>query len=61
MTKRYRSRIMEAVHETAEGMHRADIMDDIVHAKITLRYLGKPAGTAVAASSPIEETVQATT
>ena len=42
MTKQETSRLTKAILETADGMHRAGIMGDAVHAKITLRHLGKP-------------------
>lgn len=45
MTKQENSRLTKAILETANGMHRIGIMDDAAHAKITLRHLGKPAGT----------------
>ena len=46
MTKQEPSRLAKAILETATGMHRAGIMDDDEHTKITLRHLGKPAGAA---------------
>ena len=39
MTKRHLSRTMEAIHETADGMHRAGIMDADAHASKTPRHL----------------------
>ena len=46
MAKQTVSPLMKAILETADGMHRVGIMDGAAHAKITLRHLGKPAGTA---------------
>jgi putative transcriptional regulator len=46
MAKQRMSRLTEAILETADGMHRAGIMDDEAHAKMTLRHLGKGVGTA---------------
>jgi putative transcriptional regulator len=37
------SRIVKALLETADGMHRIGIMDDMTHAKITMRHLGDKA------------------
>lgn len=37
------SRLREAILETAEGMHRAGIMDETTYRKITLRHLGPEA------------------
>jgi putative transcriptional regulator len=37
------SRLREAILETAEGMHRAGIMDSPTFRKITLRHLGSDA------------------
>lgn len=34
------SRMVKAMLETADDMRRAGIMDDMTHAKITLRHLG---------------------
>ena len=46
MAKQEPSRLAKAILETADGMHRTGIMGDDVHAKITLRHLGKPIGAA---------------
>jgi putative transcriptional regulator len=37
------SRLTKALLETADDMRRAGIMDDMAHAKITLRHLGDKA------------------
>jgi len=34
------SRLTEALLETAEGMHRTGIMDDVTYHQITVRHLG---------------------
>jgi putative transcriptional regulator len=44
------SRMVRALLETADDMRRAGIMDDMTHAKITLRHLGDKAD---AATEPI--------
>jgi putative transcriptional regulator len=44
------SRLTKALLETADDMRRAGIMDDMTHAKITLRHLGDKAD---AATEPI--------
>ena len=44
------SRMVKAMLETADGMHRIGIMDEATHAKITMRHLGD---TAVVAAEPI--------
>ena len=44
------SRLTKALLETADNMRRAGIMDDMTHAKITLRHLGDKAS---AATKPI--------
>lgn len=44
------SRLTKALLETADDMRRAGIMDEITHAKITLRHLGDKAS---AATEPI--------
>ncbi len=46
MAKREPSRLAKAILETADGMHRAGIMDGDALAKITLRHFGKPTGAA---------------
>ena len=46
MTRQETSRLVKAILETTDGMHRARIIDDKVRAKITLRHLGKPTGAA---------------
>jgi len=47
MTKTAPSRLTQAILETADGMHRAGVIDDAGHEKITLRHLGNtPVGTA---------------
>lgn len=40
------SRLAKALLETADDMRRVGIIDADIHAKLTLRYLGKPAITA---------------
>ncbi len=40
------SRMVRAMLETADDMRRAGIMDDMTHAKITLRHLGDRADVA---------------
>lgn len=42
------SRLTRALLETADDMHRAGIMDETAHAKITLRHLGGNANATVA-------------
>jgi hypothetical protein len=42
VTKQKSGRLTKAILETADGMHRAGIMDDAAHAKITLRHPGRP-------------------
>ena len=42
MAKQEPSRLVKAILETADGMHRTGIMDDDAHAKITRRHLGQP-------------------
>ena len=37
------SRLTKALLETADDMRRAGVMDDMTHAKITLRHLGERA------------------
>lgn len=46
MAKQELSRLAKAILETADGMHRAGIMDGDAHAKITLRHLGRSIGVA---------------
>ena len=46
MAKQELSRLVKAVLETADSMHRTGIMDDDARAKITLRHLGKLTGAA---------------
>ena len=46
MAKNGTSRLTAAILETADGMHRTGILDDAAHAKITLRHLGRPTGSA---------------
>lgn len=40
MTTTKRGRLRKAINETAEGMHRAGIMDAATFRKITLRHMG---------------------
>ena len=42
MAKQTISPLVKAILETADGMHRAGIMNDAAHAKITLRHPGRP-------------------
>lgn len=46
MAKRKLSGLVEAILETADGMHRVGIMDVETHAKITIRHLGESRQTA---------------
>ena len=46
MAKRKLSGLVEAILETADGMHRVGIMDAETHAKITMRHLGRSRPTA---------------
>jgi hypothetical protein len=46
VTKQESGRLTKAALETADGMHRAGIMDDAAHAKIALRHPGRPVETA---------------
>ena len=42
-----KSKVVEAIFEMAEDMHRSGLMDDATYRKITLRHLGKmPLGVA---------------
>ena len=41
--RKHPSRLTQAMLETADDMRRAGIMDDLTHAKITLRHLGDTA------------------
>ena len=50
MTKTRPRRLMKALLETADDMHRAGVMDAAAHEKITLRHLG---GKASAGAEPI--------
>ena len=50
MAARKRSRLVECILETAEGMHRTGVMDTPTYDKITLRHLGN---RPVAAAEPI--------
>ena len=43
MTTKKLSRLSDALLETAEGMHRIGVMDDVTHHKITIRHLGPQA------------------
>ncbi len=43
MTTTRRGRLREAINETAEGMHKAGIMNEATFRKITLRHLGPEA------------------
>jgi putative transcriptional regulator len=40
MAKKKTSRLTKALLETAEGMHRAGVLDQAAYDKITLRHLG---------------------
>jgi putative transcriptional regulator len=47
MTKKRTSPLAQALLETADGMHRAGILDDSAYHKITVRHLGEaPLATA---------------
>lgn len=48
------SRASEAILETAAGMHRTGIMNDIDYAKITMRHLGKDLSSRTEPVSPAE-------
>lgn len=51
--KKKPNRVVEAILETAEDMHRSGIMDDSTYRKITMRHLGKKApSTAEPISGP---------
>ncbi|WP_058189888.1 helix-turn-helix domain-containing protein [Terracidiphilus gabretensis] len=50
MTAKKRSRLSEAILETAEGMRRIGVMDDATYRKITIRELGPQA---LATAQPI--------
>lgn len=39
--KKKSSTLARAILETADGMHRAGVMDDVAHERIRLRHLGK--------------------
>ncbi len=43
MTTKKLSRLSDALLETAEGMHRIGVMDDVTYHKITIRHLGPQA------------------
>jgi putative transcriptional regulator len=45
------SRLTKALLETADDMRRVGIMDEMAHAKITLRHLGDKAGVVTEAIS----------
>ena len=49
MTKQYRSRVMASIHETAEGLHAAGIMD-----KQTMRRFDEACLTPVHTLSPTD-------
>ena len=57
MARQELSRLAKAIFETADGMHQTGIMDDDAHAKITLRYLGKPINAAEPVMSAAARTV----
>ena len=40
MTKQGTGRLTKAIIETADGMRRADVMDEAAHAEITRRHPG---------------------
>jgi len=42
MAKQENGSLAMAIFETADGMYRTGIIGDDVHAKITLRHIGKP-------------------
>ena len=46
MAKQEPSRLVKAILETVDGMHRTGIMDNNAYAKITLRHFGEPTGAA---------------
>lgn len=50
MKKAGKSKLTEALIETASGMHRVGVLSDAAHAKITKRHLGT---TDVAAVAPL--------
>jgi putative transcriptional regulator len=54
MTASRTSRLTQALLETAEGMHRAGILDDNAYHKITVRHLGEKAHTLSKPISPRE-------
>ena len=54
MKKAKKSRLTEALLETADGMHRAGVLSDSAHAKITKRHLGAAESTNVAPLTPRE-------
>ena len=43
MTTKEPSRLTKALLETADDMRRADVIDALTHAKVTLRHLGNKA------------------
>ena len=50
--KKKTSRLVKALLETASGMHKAGLLDDATHEKITLRHLGAKNTPKVGAISP---------
>lgn len=50
--KKKTSQLAKALLETADGMHKAGLLDDAAHEKITLRHLGTKNIPKVAAITP---------
>jgi putative transcriptional regulator len=53
-TKKKLSPLAEAILETAEGLNRIGLMDDLEYRKITIRHLGAKAHAMAAPISPKE-------